>query len=226
MTTRTRQLRIRRDEEGTSAPAEERLEARRRRRNSPPIVEEIPPESEVQEVESDTPADIITDDSPIVGGQRESRADRVMENYPNMDSNPITEIMRRMKVEGNLTLIIYRHSEDKWRCAVGERVPRITNPAAFTGRLPRNFTKDTFHTPEFIEWSSSWNEKTFEEKIAFAKEHGIEWDSDHPSEKVRKKNLGLAVRLYHRIQKYKPEYSGQYGRAARRQAREKAKIVT
>ena len=228
---RTRQLRIARER---SVSAGEKLEARRRRRKSPDETVS-PQQSDAQEIDvvdesavvaDEVPVESVVEDAPILGSQRESRSDRVMDDYPNMDVNQITEVMTRMRVEGNLTLIIHRFSEDKWRLVIGERVPRITNPLAFEGRLPRNFVKDVLHTKEFVKWSREWNDKTFEEKVAYAEEHDIVWDSDHPSDNIKKKNLGHAVRLYHRIEKWRPEYSGLGGYAARRQAKENAKIVT
>lgn len=167
-----------------------------------------------------------TDEAPpeVVDDTREPRAKRVMEDYPNMDINPITEIMLRMPIEGNLTLLIHRFSDDAWRCLVGENVPRITSKSSFAGRLPRDFEKDVILSPEFSKWTKEWNKKSFEEKKAFAEENKIEWDSDHPVVQTQKMNLGYAVRSWLKIEKYRPAYRGPDGSLARKQARELAKV--
>lgn len=165
----------------------------------------------------------VAEDS-IVESQRASRAERVMGDYPNMDVNPITQIMERMHVGQTVTFVTTKYSENEWRTLAGENVPRITSKNAVEGRLPRNFEKKVILSKEFVEWSKEWNKKTFEEKKAFAAEHNIEWDSDHPNEMVQKKNLGYAVRIWLKIDRYRPEYSGPGGSVARKQARELAKI--
>ncbi len=206
---RTRQVRVKK----ASLPTEENLVARRERRRRPDKVIE-----EVQEQP--------VNDVPIVGSQRVTRKDRVLGDYPNMDTNPIPEIMERMGVGETLTFVTTRFSENEWRTIAGERVPRITNPDAHEGRLPRNFEKDVILSPEFVKWSKEWNDKdnTFEKKKAFAAEHGIQWDDDHPNLQTRKMRLGYAVRCWLKIEKFRPAYSGPDGRAARKQARELAKV--
>lgn len=161
----------------------------------------------------------VIDEEPR--SQRASRADRVLDGYPNMDTNPITQIMERMGIGETITFITTKYSKNEWRTLAGENVPRITNKNAFEGRLPRNFEKEVILSKEFVEWSEKWNEKDPEEKKEYAAEHNIEWDSDHPSEQTQKINLGYAVRSYLKIQKYRPAYSTS---AARKQARELAKI--
>lgn len=211
---RTRRVRVRR------TSTEDRLAGRKEHSHeSDEVLSATAVELVGQEVEP-------TDEVPIIGSQRATRAERVLENYPNMDSNPITEIMLRMEVGDTLTFIITRYSGNEWRALVGEHVPRITNKSAFEGRLPRNFEKDVILSKKFVEWSKEWNKKdnTFEKKKAFAAENNIEWDSDHPDIMVQKKNLGYAVRIWLKIDKYQPAYSGPDGRVARVQARKLAKI--
>lgn len=71
---------------------------------------------------------------------------------------------------------------------------------------------DIVASPGYKSWNHEWHQKTYDEKVKFAKSKKIKWDT-HPNPKVDVIRLTEAVRAALGVEKYKPEYRSRSARA-------------
>lgn len=67
--------------------------------------------------------------------------------------------------------------------------------------------------PAYEDWKKEWRQKSFEQKKAYAKKIGAQWDP-HDNPKIEEMRVSTAVREKEGISKYQPEYEDRKARAS------------
>lgn len=110
--------------------------------------------------------------------------------------------------EGGKSLVIVKVKDNKWNLSLSDGVKaggKMTSSEAWHATV----------SDEFLEWSKTWNAKSFEEKKKYAKQLKCKWEeNDDPRIEVMR--ITQAVREKEGIEKYKPEYRTRAARAALR----------
>jgi hypothetical protein len=113
-------------------------------------------------------------------------------------------------LEDGKTLVISNLGNGKFGVSYSEEIQ-----TAASNKLRGKSYYDTVTSDEHKAWSTEWKQKSYEEKVKFAKKKGIKWDAQ-PNPRVDVIHLTEAVRLALGIEKYKPEYRSRSARAALR----------
>lgn len=148
--------------------------SRQRRRRTRKVQEEAPVVQE-QEVTEPGPKEAKSDDSSEatavdVAGRKRSRREeskKVIKGKQLLD-----ELFG--KLEEGQAITITRVGEDEYLLHAVEAAAPTPVKVKKVRRVPR----EVFFTKEYSDWLAEWSEKTYEDKLAYAEEHGIEWDSN------------------------------------------------
>lgn len=146
-----------------------------------------------------------------------SRADRVKAaaEQPPSSQPAILSLLEEMR-RGE-ALVIVREADNQWQMTTwGKFIAGPKPKTAPTGTLPNGFNKSLF-SPEYMAWDQEWVKKSFEQKLEFAVELGLNADDFIAEEKDEQGNKKIsplltlvrlvpAVRAKLGMAKYKPGY--------------------
>lgn len=107
-------------------------------------------------------------------------------------------------LEEGKAILIVRKDENKWV---------ISKDVAPAEKLRGKEYWMTVRDPKYMEWREEWKQKSFEEKVAFAKKNGAKWEPAE-NQRIEEMRVSQVVREKLNIEKYKPEYRSRAARAA------------
>lgn len=210
------------EEEEEEAPA-----PRSRRRNRQPDPEPEEEEDEEEEEEDDEDYDDEEEEEeelPPPPAKRTQRRRPAVEEEEDEEEEAPAPKAKKVKLEkvddtmvSSIVLelllsledgqaVLFQKSDGGFSISTGEAVET-------TKKLKGKAYWEEVTDPKYREWDEEWREKSYEEKVKFAKKQKLEWN-EHENPRVDVIRLTQAVREHLGIEKYKPQYRTRSAREA------------
>lgn len=176
----------------------------RSRRRQPRKVVEPEPEEE-DELEDEFDEEDVGEEEPEEESAPAPEEIKVQKVSTAIAENVFEQLFSEMR-EGEALLVV-RNSKNEWGLSLAN-----AHDVGVGQKLSGAEYWNEVLNPEFVQWTEEWKNKTFEEKVKYAKKLKVTWKQNE-DQGVETISLTQAVRKAENIKKYKPEYESRTERA-------------